>query len=469
MGRHSSDNRTSGVAKELIYGVIAVVVVIALLAAWFLVRGKSADSHDNKALCPAGDLSVPFALLGETKAATKLQDEFIATHPMVQDYCITGFSEAPLAEAALVYSNDSDAGTKAQLAAAQQSAASSDWPIVSLSDIGIAAPQSYLDKNKLESWEQVRDVAFLKEQPLAAAIAAKAMQDDAPQLVACDQAVAKKQAIITPNEDLPAGYSFQAPQNPSVFSVPNRALAVNPSSATSEEKARAAAEFVRYAEEHSAKVEGPAADTIAAAVAGPATPAAPATTTPAAQSKVSNTLVVLDTSEGINPVFPAVSTALADRIRKIGAAGAQVGLWNYSSPMSPGVTRGWRPNVGLEDTSRGENAATAVTRFGTGGKPLTHATLVSALQTAQDYAKESNKPQKVVFVTTGTADAGAAGQLDSALAGIDTTKVQLQVVHVGDGEVDKELSDWASSHGGAAAVASKDAEFGPALDKAFGN
>lgn len=164
---------------------------------------------------------------------------------------------------------------------------------------------------------------------------------------------------------------------------------------------------------------------------------------PAAPSAAaSDTLILLDTSDGLAGQFEPVTGALANTARALAADGQSVALWNYSSPLNPGVTVGFRDNLGF---GSGEDAANTITAFGTGGAPQSRSAVVAAVDTATDQAANTNAPVRVLLVTTGTdADMDDASfvQAYEQAAG---DNVELSVVHVGPGEPDSAIEGVASS------------------------
>ncbi|MDY3128351.1 MAG: hypothetical protein SOW59_09575, partial [Corynebacterium sp.] len=62
----------------------------------------------------------------------------------------------------------------------------------------------------------------------------------------------------------------------------------------------------------------------------------------AAATLAKDTLYLLDTSDGLTPFFLPVAPEIAANSHSVSAAGHQVALWNYSSPLSPGVVVGYR-------------------------------------------------------------------------------------------------------------------------------
>lgn len=164
---------------------------------------------------------------------------------------------------------------------------------------------------------------------------------------------------------------------------------------------------------------------------------------PAAPSAAaSDTLILLDTSDGLAGQFEPVTGALANTARALAADGQSVALWNYSSPLNPGVTVGFRDNLGF---GSGEDAANTITAFGTGGAPQSRSAVVAAVDTATDQAANTNATVRVLLVTTGTdadMDDASFAQAYGQAAG---DNVELSVVHVGPGEPDSAIEGVASS------------------------
>lgn len=162
----------------------------------------------------------------------------------------------------------------------------------------------------------------------------------------------------------------------------------------------------------------------------------------APSAAASDTLILLDTSDGLAGQFEPVTGALANTARALAADGQSVALWNYSSPLNPGVTVGFRDNLGF---GSGEDAANTITAFGTGGAPQSRSAVVAAVDTATDQAANTNAPVRVLLVTTGTEadmDDASFAQAYGQAAG---DNVELSVVHVGPGEPDSAIEGVASS------------------------
>lgn len=465
MGRHRAEQSSSGVAKELIYAVLGIVVVLALLVGWFLLRDSNKSSHNASGQCPAGNLTIPTAFIGAAVDMTSVQQEFLATKPVVQDYCVTEFSTTELSKAAIVYSDNSDQDTKIALKQAKKSATNSDWPTLELTDIGIAVPDTQ-NAAGFADWSTITDVSLVSEDSLAATIAKQSLPSAPNMLVPEASAVASKSPFVTSRSSVPAGYTFVVPDQPSALQLPTRALAITTSDGVTEEQSRAATAFLEFASSNTkTKLDGPAAELINQAVTiAPLPKEAPAAAKPAAAKR--DTLIVLDTSDKMTPMYDEVASSLSERIATLGASGYQVGLWNYSSPLSAGVTKGWRPNVPLPDESKGANAAAAVTHFGTGGSSFTHEATVAALLSAGEVAAQTKNPVNVVIISTGTDDAGSQGDLTATLQAIDSKLVTLHLINIG--AEDGQLAAWAKSHEGTSVTVTDANERNQAIDKALG-
>lgn len=160
----------------------------------------------------------------------------------------------------------------------------------------------------------------------------------------------------------------------------------------------------------------------------------------AAPGAAESTLFLLDTSDQMAPYFDAAAGGVAAAADGVGDEDKAVSLWNYSSPISATASVGYRQNLGFTD---GGETAGVVNNFGTGGAPQTRAAIVAAANNAADYARESNAPARVVLVTTGTDDSLSDDDFAAQLADAKDRNVEISVVHLGDGEVDKALEDAA--------------------------
>ncbi|MDN6553046.1 MAG: VWA domain-containing protein, partial [Corynebacterium flavescens] len=155
-----------------------------------------------------------------------------------------------------------------------------------------------------------------------------------------------------------------------------------------------------------------------------------------------DTLVLIDTSEAMAPGFESVSAALSGTAQTLGTDGKSVALWNYSSPLSPGATVGYRDNLGFGD---GNAVAGTLERFGTGGVPQTRSAVLAALDSASQRSAESGQDTRVLVVTTGTQQDMDDASFRDALASRKGDSVKLSVVTIG-GEKDALLGELADSH-----------------------
>ena len=173
---------------------------------------------------------------------------------------------------------------------------------------------------------------------------------------------------------------------------------------------------------------------------------APATSSAAAPkpdvTMAANTLLLLDTSTAMAPMYGPVSEALGTTASDLAADGGAVSLWNYSSPISETATVGFRQNLGFGD---GNAVSGTLGGFGTGGVPQTRSAVVAAIANAADQAAGTGEKARVVVVTTGTEQDMGDAQFTSALKDAASKDVSLSVVHVGEGNVDAALKSAADS------------------------
>ena len=155
-----------------------------------------------------------------------------------------------------------------------------------------------------------------------------------------------------------------------------------------------------------------------------------------------NTLLLLDTSSSMAPIYGPVSQALGTTASDLAADGGAVSLWNYSSPISETATVGYRQNLGFGD---GNAVSGTLGGFGTGGVPQTRSAVVAAVASAADQAAGSGDKARVLVVTTGTEQDMDDAQFTAALKDAASKDVSLSVVHVGEGNVDAALKSAADS------------------------
>ncbi len=265
------------------------------------------------------------------------------------------------------------------------------------------------------------------------------------------------------------GLSFISPDGSPALSAPM--VAFTSGGPIDETNARAAAEFVEFAREDGGAdaddpgdgpgpLDGAAGEILPDIAARGTDPTAGAPTEapeqPTATEPAGSTLVLLDTSSGMD--IGAVRTALTPLLdRAIDGEGRRVALWNYSSPMSEGVTSPVRPNVRFGAGAK-DRSAEVLAQLGTGGEPW----LWRSVGPAVDYVAETHSAgvvNRVVLVTTGADatgdDADAAIDRIAAAAGTDRP-VRVDVVIVGEDATGGDLAALASATGGSVRVAGED-------------
>ena len=465
MGRHS-DGLTNYKFSTHVYVVIACLVVAVIIIV-FWVKAIHGDSTTDKSKCLAGDLTVKIASsAGAESLATNIIDQYNAKKPVVRDHCITAEATKSLAEASAYITDESDgvaaqAVTQAQRAPAQ---AAAEWPIVQVMKVGIASTERDVSREKLT------DVTYpVKDNAMASALVAASLNnnsvDATKQALTKDKSVTVASAVqdgkkfIVVNEtSAPANYTFTEIKD---VVQPVRVVSLTATDTVAEDAVRAGADLGSSMVNADAGKQATSVTSLAATQAlqqfdteansaAPASPApapAPEAQPQAAASAVTsaNTLFLFDTSAAMAQAsddgrtwFQVVSNAIAQAVPMVGAQ-HQVALWNYSSPLNPGVKKGWRENVSFASSMTNEQIGNTAIGFTTGGVPQTRAATVAAVNYATSYAKESGQPARVVLVTTGTSDLGDMSAVTQALSAAKAAKVELSVVHVGTGTQDSEL------------------------------
>lgn len=497
MARHSTGASNNKVAGSFIVTVLAILVVIALII-WWVMSAKADDSQAQGPECIEGDLTVKVAA-----ASQELADPAIAafnnTDSVVRDHCVTAEFTKDISEAAVYITAASDGTANAYLANANRSAATLDWPVIDSRNVGAAA------KGEVDSFDAAKGAIRYasKGNSLATALVAAGQNPEDQQALqkvlresrgdTVEDAVAEgAQAIAVSELDVPDGYSFIPLQYEGTnVTLPIRAVALNPNDKVSEDQTRAGAEFGAVAAADSenplstltgiaavealANVEGTnqSATTETEETAPPenttATKAPAEETASPASGGPTTTLYLLDTSDfmgqlqGNQSWFTASANAIAEAAPKVGAT-SNVGLWNYSSPLNPGVAQGWRTNVDLDDTTGGRTAAEVVMRFGTAGQPQTLSAVSAALKHAAKISSPE-KPVRIVLVSSGTAD---SWDLTPALENAKPKGVKLDVVQVGGQDLNPAVADAVKELGGTTQIVNNVDQIEVAINKASG-
>lgn len=280
-------------------------------------------------------------------------------------------------------------------------------------------------------------------------------------------AVAATKPMVDAVDASGAHLAFISPQGSPTLTAP--LVAFGSGGPIDETMARAGADFVKWARKSGGAGDaaaGPEQPGPLGGVVGEILPGIAAhrsdpgagTTAPEepAPAPAGSTLVLLDTSEGVD--LDAVRGALDPLLGPAGTGdGRRVALWNYSSPMSPGVANPVRANVLFGDGSA-ERSADVLGTLGTGGQPW----LWRSVQSAVDYAAEAWVPDvanRVVVVTSGRDDSGddAAAAVDRIREAATTDRpVRVDVVVLGDDATDGALRRLAEETGGSFRVAGAD-------------
>ncbi len=283
------------------------------------------------------------------------------------------------------------------------------------------------------------------------------------------------------------GLTFLSPEGSPSLSAPM--VAFTSGGPIDETNARAAADLVKFARKNGVDADGPdgGGEGAAGPLAGPAGEIVPGVaarkTDPGAGAPIDSpapapegapggdpgaappapaiepagsTLVLLDTSAGVDlePVRATLTPLLGQAAE---GEGRRVALWNYSSPMSPGVTSPVRPNV-LFGPGAKDRSIEMLGQFGTGGDPW----LWRSIGPAVEYAAEAWAPgvaNRVVLVTTGrdATEDDARAAIDGIRAAATTDRaVRVDVVIIGEDATGGALHRLASETGGAVHVAGAD-------------
>ena len=455
MAKHASGKNNYRLSGEL----IALLVVLALIAAaviwWLSTRGDDADSAAAQPEdCVAGELVLPVAA-SDKGAGQSLVDAYGASSPVVRDYCVKPQLVDSVADAA-VFVAPNTAVTHQSLDSAGRTPAVSDAQPAYSEAVGVAGK----DEIKFEDLTADKLRFAVSEESAASALVASQVvgnDNDAVQALT-DQRIASAselnadagEYLATAEDAVPEGLKFTPVGADAVYT----AFPLNQNDKVDENQARAGQDFARFASEHfdgSAKDQPAVSDLVWAAAlpaggeaitadekedsdtqnAADADKAADEAGSNPAALQPENTLFLLDTSGAMSPYIQPAKDAIANTALELGAQGKQVGLWNYSSPLNPGVVVGYRQNITVSPDA--DSVAVAVRRFLTGGVPQTR----QAVEAAAGAYGTGDAKTRIVLVTTGTADAGDDNAFEDAVRGAAGDKVEITVVRVGEGEADQ--------------------------------
>ncbi|MDK4277648.1 VWA domain-containing protein [Corynebacterium pseudodiphtheriticum] len=479
MGRHYTPEQKTQFSGGFIASTIAILLAIIAVLAWLFLgngsedTGSNADSAEGES-CIEGNLQLPVAS-GDATLTQSLLASWNATKPVVRDHCVQAVIAEDIAKAAVYIDADSPRLAQAVAAAGRTAAASGEHPKVAGQAAGIYDKHAATDAD-VDLKLPANAVTYPGDSAASAVVASALadgpesgaellLRDENKSLADADGPVAAVQAISAQD----AG-SFRALEG---AYVEYAAVVLNQSDEIDEEQARAAQAFADdlaaqyHGFEANPEVEGQVeAETDAKRLdASPVWEAYLARTAldfgntgskhqsndDADALTATDTLFLLDTSDAMSSGFPGIAgpsrfqasaDAIATLAPELSAHGHSVALWNYSSPLNPGVTQGFRRNI---DFSDGAETARSVQLLGTGGVPQTNEALLAAAHAVRDHsgiAQSESQPSRIVLITSGTADGypDFPAKFREALG----AKAELSVVHVGDGETDPALREVAS-------------------------
>ena len=405
MARHSNGKNNYALSGGAIAVLVALLLIVALVLWLIFGRGESSEEAAGGE-CVSGNLELPVAA-SDAGVGHAVVDASAETKPVVRDYCVQPVLVDNVADAAVYVAPDTPL-THKTIEDAGRSAAVSDPEVVAEQQVGIAG-----EKAAELGAVDLSAVRFpTGEQPSASAVvASKLAGEDAGRAASAlkeqrldpfaDYEQTPDTFVATAEDATPEGLVF----TPVAAVVQYAAIPLNAGEHTDENQSRAGQDFTRSQAKEDVGEPAGVDDSVWAAAfdTAPAEQAPEKKTekeTAQAAGEVAHTLFLLDTSDAMAPFIQPAKDAIGEAAGNVAAQEKMVGLWNYSSPLNEGVTRGYRVNVAL--TPSAEEVDVAVHRFLTGGVPQTR----EALSAAAAASAGGAEPVRIVLVTTGTADAG---------------------------------------------------------------
>lgn len=457
MGRHALRDNTGFISGRTLLALLAAVLLIGTLIWFIALRDTGSDDaagpSGDERTCVSGELMLPVAA-ADAAIAEELIGVYNESLPEVRDYCITAQFTASLREAA-VYIAPNTPITHQQLAAASRSAALAEPPPIFADEVGVAAEAT--PDTDLE----LKQVRFPVDNPGASALVASllAREDNAAIEALTHQRIdsidsftpVDGQIVATSQRHVPERLQFR----PLDASVVYTAIPLNSGETIDENQARAGQDFARFSAEHFADnvPDQPVIPELVWAAAlpeggealttGGASPTDADEAAVAADGKVTDSLFLLDTSESMAPYLPAANAGIKKAAAEVISTGHLVGLWNYSSPLNPGVEVGYRRNVALTDSD--QDLIAVLDQLQAAGQPRTREALDAAVDELSGRAGSAQQARLIV-ITSGTADGGTDGAFSDAIRQKAGERVIISVVHVGDRARDVALEQVASSY-----------------------
>lgn len=406
MSRHRASHSPLRIAGW-IYVLIAVVV-IAFIAVWLWAGARDRQQASDttfKNSCPAGEMDFPIAEWKDG-AADEVQGAIESMGP-VRDYCLNPVFTDDVNKAAILVAPAATADGREMLKGVV---------------VGTAPVYLTAENTDLPATDVIYPVASHPEVSTAAAQALAHSPAEAERVLTRDRFITAEMAQATGKTSISMDTGTKLPG--SELPVAAWALAAVDSSPEAEELQRVAQVLI-----DDLSAEYPAADKDAFTLPA-GNPAQP-------------TLFLVDTSEAVAGWLPGIAEGLDKAATGLQHRSQPVAVWNYSSPLNPGVTQPWRVNANFGNPDAGEIAA----RWGLGGVPMTRTAVVAAIDAAAEFSHSVGQPVRVVLVTTGStpeevSDAEFAARLGQAHGAGEVT---LDVIHVGGGEIDAVIAEQASS------------------------
>lgn len=427
MGRHSSGKSNYAIAGWMWAAILALLVVAALVFGWSALNQANTE-RSSTAQCPEGEHSLTvWTGQSHVEQAEHLASQYNDETRVVQDSCI---------KAKVVPMADSAAMDKLKGAATTGDAPTKDVAGVWIPD----DPQ--------------RVASTFKDAAVGVSDAKAPVVDNATIFALSNGAAVSELASRAGSDFTSFVADTEGAQVVSVDSLARGAASTgsNSNDSTAPAPATKPADSTRPRPAHQATGGSPDAH------------------------QMQDVTFVLDTSgsmglyEGDFTRLDNLRAPIQEAMKGVGATGGSVGLWNYSSPLSPGVTRPYRNNVDIANHDDGSTSSAIVSQLGYGGATHTYESLIAAYSSAVAGAQQSTAPVfKLVLITDGPNDGGNAS-LSQAIDEIRQLHAQvpvvLNVVSIG-GNVDNSAMERITQAGGGSVFTAADSlSVTPSLQKA---
>lgn len=512
MGRHSNGKQNYRIARGPLLVLLALIIVMALVLGWWQLRSDTAANRADDTACAAGDMTLPISVDPALEQQVReLVTKYKESNPVVQDHCVKPQVTTQASATTLETLTGDDSGATnsavwvpagAAFAADAQAggvAMDTKTPNAGEVPVGFAIAPDREAELKDKSWSDLGKLKIAAAGGDQAAVSATVLAavglDDKAAEAAARRAGGKSltdllagignQYDAVPATQEQASASGQAFVSPEDLTAPGPVVAMTPSDKTPELAARAAKDFQGFAEKSglgdvdlaNPPHNGGRVAQLAATVTKHNAAGTSDKPKDADNRKVVSTLFLMDTSgsmglvEGEKTRMDRAQELAAAGLTDAGADGARVGLWNYSSPQSAGVTKGWRDNVPLGQNDDGHQSAQAVQALGFGGATWTYQAVLAALAHATE-AYDDGGVNRIVLLTDGPDDSGATAEqfLSELQQAMDPKRpVQIDVVLLGD-KIDAEVYEKLTAETGGelySAQTSDSPEFAEAMQQAF--